>query len=225
MAKIIVMFGSSTESEHNLDKAEMKIGRAMECDIVVDNLGISRTHCTIVKEGNNFVVVDGGSNNGTFVGGQRITRHTLRTGDKIILGKHSLLFDAAGLAAVGANKKKTAAMGGEMTMFVDQAALAKAMSSDGKRMAVAVFQGGCEVLVLIVKEEVTIGALADIPAKGFLVKPVQAKIVKSPSGHKLIPLGGWRAVRVNGVKVTGECLLKSSDVIQIAGDKLTYRTA
>ena len=69
MAKVTVMFGSTTESEYNLDKPEMRIGRAMDCDIVVDNLGISRHHCSILKDAKGFVVVDAGSNNGTFVGG------------------------------------------------------------------------------------------------------------------------------------------------------------
>jgi pSer/pThr/pTyr-binding forkhead associated (FHA) protein len=225
MAKLSVMFGSSTESEHNLDKPEIRIGRSADCDIVVDNLGISRTHCTIVQEGADFVVVDGGSNNGTFVGGKRITRHILKHGDKIILGKHSLVFDANGQAAGGPANKKKAAMGGEMTMFVDQAALAKAMANDGKRMAVAIFQGGREVLVPIVKEETSIGGQADIPAKGFLVKPVQARIVKSAAGHRIIAAGGWRAVRVNGQKLVGERELKPSDLIEIAGTKMTYRSA
>lgn len=226
MAKITVMFGSSVETEHNLEKAEMKIGRSMDCEIVVDNLGVSRHHCTIVKEGVGFTLVDGGSNNGTFVGGQKITRHPLKTGDTIILGKHKLVYDAAGIAAAGANKKKAAAgMGGEMTMFVDQAALAKAMANDGKRMAIALIQGGREVLVQLMRDETTIGKGANLPVDGFLVKPVQAKIIRSASGHKVIALPGWRAVRVNGEKIASERELKTNDIIVVAGTTMTYRLA
>lgn len=225
MAKVTVMFGSSTEAEYNLDKPEMKIGRSMECDIVVDNLGVSRHHCSIVKEGGNFVAVDGGSNNGTFVGGQKINRHILKAGDRIVLGKHSLVFDPAGTAAAnGAMKKKGAAMGGEMTMFVDQAALAKAMANDGKRMAIALVQGGREVLINLTKDETTIGKAADIPAQGFLVKPVQARLQRGSGGHKLVSAGGWRAVTVNGQKISSHDL-KPGDVIVIAGTKMTYRSA
>ncbi len=226
MAKIIVMFGANVEAEYTLEKQESKIGRSMDCDIVVDNLGVSRHHCSIVKEGDTWVLVDGGSNNGTFLGGQKVSRHTLKTNDKIVLGKHSLVFDGAGFAANAAKGKKAgASMGGEMTMFVDQAALAKAMSGDGKRYVISLEQGGREVLAQLMREESSIGTSGDIPAKGFLVKPIQAKILKTSVGHKIMTMGGWRAVKVNGKKVIGDRDLKGGDIITIAGVKLTYRPA
>jgi pSer/pThr/pTyr-binding forkhead associated (FHA) protein len=225
MAKITVMFGSNVEAEYTLEKQESKIGRSMDCDIVVDNLGVSRHHCSIVKEGDAWALVDGGSNNGTFINGQKVSKHTLKTNDKIVLGKHSLIYDANGFASVGKKKAAGASMGGEMTMFVDQAALAKAMSGDGKRMVIALEQGGREVLAQLMREETSIGTAADIPAKGFLVKPVHAKILKTSLGHKIMAMGGWRAVKVNGQKVNGDRDLKGGDVIVIAGSKLTYRQA
>lgn len=226
MAKITVMFGSNTEAEYTLEKNESKIGRSMDCDIVVDNLGVSRHHCTIVKDGDGWALVDGGSNNGTFINGQKVSRHVLKTGDKIVLGKHSLIYDGAGFAAHNGKKKAAAgSMGGEMTMFVDQAALAKAMSGDGKRMVISLEQGGREVLAQLMREETAIGPVGDIPVKGFLVKPVQAKILRTSVGHKIMSMGGWRAVKVNGQKVAGDRDLKAGDVITIAGTKLTYRQA
>ena len=226
MAKIIVMFGANVEAEYTLEKQESKIGRSMDCDIVVDNLGVSRHHCSIVKEGDTWVLVDGGSNNGTFLGGQKVSRHTLKTNEKIVLGKHSLVFDGAGFAAnAGKGKKAGASMGGEMTMFVDQAALAKAMSGDGKRYVISLEQGGREVLAQLMREETSIGPAGDIPAKGFLVKPIQAKILRTSVGHKIMTMGGWRAVKVNGAKVSGDRDLKAGDIIRIAGVKLTYRPA
>jgi hypothetical protein len=75
------------------------------------------------------------------------------------------------------------------------------------------------------RDETTIGTSADIPAAGFLVKPVQAKIIRSAAGHKVIALGGWRAVKINGAKVTGERELKPNDIIVVAGATMTYRPA
>jgi pSer/pThr/pTyr-binding forkhead associated (FHA) protein len=230
MAKLTVMFGADPQSEHSLDKDNMKIGRAMDCDIVVDNLGVSRHHCTIVKDGEGWAVVDGGSNNGTYVGGTKIQKHLLKHGERIVLGKHSLVYDQHGYAAGAAAsaKKGPGAMGGEMTMFVDQAQLAKAMASEvgGKRMALALKQGGRDVVVPLLKEETVLGAAdnVDIPAKGFLVKPAQAKVVRNQAGHRIVSLGGWRAVKVNGQKIV-DAPLKSGDVIQIAGTQFTYRPA
>ena len=225
MAKVTVMFGSNTESEHTLEKTEIKIGRSMECDIVVDNLGVSRHHCSIVKEGDAWVLVDGGSNNGTYVDGKKINRHALKQGDKVVLGKHSLVYDAAGFAATHASgKRKGVAMGGEMTMFVDQAALAKAMASDGKRMVLALTQGGREVLAQLMREETAIGSDAEIPVKGFLVKKIQARVLKTATGHRVVWTGGWRGMKVNGVKSSSHDL-RAGDMIVIAGTTLTYKQA
>jgi pSer/pThr/pTyr-binding forkhead associated (FHA) protein len=229
MAKITVMFGADPQGDFSLDKDEMRVGRATDCEIVVDNLGVSRHHCSIVKDGDNWAVVDKGSNNGTFVGGQRVTRHVLKNGDRVVMGKHSLLFDAHGFADPNDKKKTAAGMGGEMTMFVDQSALAKAMANGdagAKRMAIALDQGGRVMNVPLLKDETTLGASpgADIPAKGFLVKAVQAKIVKAAGGHHLISMGGWRAVKVNGSKVS-DAMLKPGDVIAIAGRLFTYKQA
>jgi len=53
---------------------------------------------------------------------------------------------------------------------------------------------------------------------------VQAKIVKAAGGHHLISMGGWRAVKVNGNKVS-DAMLKAGDVITIAGRLFTYKQA
>jgi predicted component of type VI protein secretion system len=188
MAKITVMFGADPQGDFTLDQDEMKVGRATDCEIVVDNLGVSRHHCSIVRDGEGWAVVDKGSNNGTFVGGQRITKHPLKNGERVVMGKHSLIYDEHGVADPQDKKKTAAGMGGEMTMFVDQSALAKAMASGegaAKRMAIALDQGGRQMNVALLKDETLLGSSpgADIPAKGFLVKAVQAKIVRAAGGH------------------------------------------
>jgi pSer/pThr/pTyr-binding forkhead associated (FHA) protein len=226
MAKVTVLFGSNVEAEYNLEKDEHRIGRSMECDIVVDNLGISRHHCSIVRENGKWILVDGGSNNGTFLGGKKVDRQPLKDNDRIVLGKHSLVFDANGSANPAKSPKKAGgAMGGEMTMFVDQAALAKALTADGKRMVLTFKQGGREVLVQLLREETTIGTGGDLPVRGFLVKPVQAKVVRTKTGHRIESLGGWRGVTVNGAKLSGSRDLRLNDSVVIAGTVITYKQA
>lgn len=226
MAKISVMFGTEVQGEYTLEKDEHSVGRATTCDIVVDNLGVSRHHCSIVRENDGWAVEDKGSNNGTFVGGQKVTKQTLKSGDRVVLGKHSLVFDPTGVASTAAKGKKgPAGMGGEMTMFVDQQALAKAMANEGKRMVISLVQGGREMLVQLLKDETTIGTQADVPVRGFLVKKIQARIVRMAGGHRLINEGGWRAVKVNGVKIHGQQDLKAGDLIVIANTRFTYKPA
>lgn len=62
------------------------VGRAPECDRVIDNFKVSRRHCKLFKEGSTWFVEDLGSSNGTFVNGKRITREALKPGDIITVG-------------------------------------------------------------------------------------------------------------------------------------------
>lgn len=227
MAKISVLFGSDLQAEYNLEKEEHIVGRSADCDIVVDNMGVSRHHCSVVKDGTNWKVVDKGSNNGTFVGGDRINEHVLKDRDRIVLGKHHLVFDAYGYAT-SSHKKAATSMGSEMTMFVDPAQMEKMQADITKGVAphiLSLIQGGREVRVQLNKAETLIGkaATADVPVKGLFVKGVQARLVKTEQGHRLFALGGWRSVLVNGQKIN-EHVLKTGDVITIAKVAMTYRT-
>ena len=57
-------------------------GRAGDCDIQIINDGVSRRHAKVVVEAEGPVLVDLRSNNGTFVGDQRVERRTLAPGDE-----------------------------------------------------------------------------------------------------------------------------------------------
>lgn len=92
MAKVIVIFGGQTQSEHEIGEVELVVGREPECQICIDNLGISRKHCAFSAKGEAFVVRDMGSANGTYVNGRKVTEHYLNDGDEIIIGKYTLRF-------------------------------------------------------------------------------------------------------------------------------------
>ncbi len=231
MAKITVLFGNQVQAEYNLDKDELRVGRAADCEIVVDNMGVSRHHCSIVRSGEGWAVADQGSNNGTFVSGKRVDgTQDLKHKERIVLGKHSLEYDAHGTA----DPAKAAAAsggggggGGEMTMFVDPEQMKKMqeeLKKGGQAMVLSIIQGGREVKVQLVKQETIIGKIpgADIPVRGMFVKPIQAKVIKSDSGHRLVSMGGFRSVKVNGRKVS-DSNLNPGDVLQVAGVIMHYK--
>ena len=65
-------------SRHVLPKKEkITVGKGKNCDIVivpsVMTQGVSRNHCTIIREGNNLRVFDNGSLNGTFVDDKKVS--------------------------------------------------------------------------------------------------------------------------------------------------------
>lgn len=62
------------------------IGRAPQCDLVVDSDQVSSFHCRLAETREGYVVSDLQSTNGTFVNGRRITESVpVKPGDKILL--------------------------------------------------------------------------------------------------------------------------------------------
>ena len=77
-----------------MPQKQIVIGRQPGRDIVLSlDTAVSRTHAQIDFESGNYVVSDAGSSNGTFVNGQRITRHNLAPGDVIQVGATKFRFE------------------------------------------------------------------------------------------------------------------------------------
>lgn len=67
-----------------LDGPELTIGRSEDCDLSIPERQVSRRHARIRQEGDQYVVEDLGSKNGTFLNGQELASpHTLEDGDEI----------------------------------------------------------------------------------------------------------------------------------------------
>lgn len=75
------------------------LGRSRDCDVIVDDPTVSARHLRMSWEGNRILVEDLGSANGTFVGGERITRAHIRPGDSLRLGTRDLSWSLPELRA------------------------------------------------------------------------------------------------------------------------------
>ena len=71
------------------------IGRLPECDVVLSDPNVSRRHAEVRREGNDFVVVDLDSTNGTRVNGAGVRERRLTDGDEITVGSTTLRFEAS----------------------------------------------------------------------------------------------------------------------------------
>lgn len=72
-----------------LDRDDILVGRASECDICVDERSMSKNHAKIHRVGENISIIDLQSTNGTEVAGQRVPPATptiLNNNDSIKLG-------------------------------------------------------------------------------------------------------------------------------------------
>ncbi|NEG95580.1 hypothetical protein CS006_03885 [Bifidobacterium primatium] len=71
------------------------IGRGSNCDIVIDDPGISRSHLEIDITDSGVIARDLGSTNGTYVEGHQVPAATLLDGNTITIGRTRILFWAS----------------------------------------------------------------------------------------------------------------------------------
>ncbi|MEZ4462128.1 MAG: FHA domain-containing protein [bacterium] len=86
-AKIVVVSSNFAGQEFPLANKEMVIGRAEDCDIIVDHRSVSQKHAKIVREAaGTYKIVDLNSKNGVKVSGEDYRAVHLKRGDIIELG-------------------------------------------------------------------------------------------------------------------------------------------
>jgi hypothetical protein len=74
------------------DTQDISVGRSKENDIAVDHEELSRRHALFTREGGGYVVHNRSEANGTFVNGQRIESHPLRTKDTVRVAELQFIF-------------------------------------------------------------------------------------------------------------------------------------
>ena len=95
-ASLVLVQGGQPIRTWPLAMAEISIGRAEQSDIPLADPGVSRNHARVVREGDDFIVEDLRSTNGTEVNGQPIRRRRLANGDMLKLASSTLQFRREG---------------------------------------------------------------------------------------------------------------------------------
>ena len=84
-----------TPQSYTFTTGDVVIGRSPDCQIVLKDFGISRTHARITVSDDGVRIADLKSKNGTQVNGVPVVEAPLKDGDKILLGKFLLSFSKA----------------------------------------------------------------------------------------------------------------------------------
>jgi pSer/pThr/pTyr-binding forkhead associated (FHA) protein len=100
MAKLVVLTQSMAGRSCDLVSERTTVGRVEENNFQISEPSVSSRHCEILLRGNDIVVKDLGSTNGTFINGERITEEgILKPGQTLRLGNVELKLDAPGAPA------------------------------------------------------------------------------------------------------------------------------
>jgi two-component system cell cycle response regulator len=90
-ATLMVLSGPGEGATFTLEHDVTILGRSTNVTIPVDDASVSRRHARITRGADGgYSIEDLGSTNGTFVGGRRVQRATLTSGERVQLGRESV---------------------------------------------------------------------------------------------------------------------------------------
>jgi phosphoserine phosphatase RsbU/P len=88
--KLKVLDSTGLETSALIDKPVFTIGRRAENDLQINDAYVSRHHVEILREGNQFKLIDKESKHGTYINGERVQTAVLKHKDKIQFGNNDL---------------------------------------------------------------------------------------------------------------------------------------
>ncbi len=92
LGRLVCMTAPFAGSEFQVLGTDVVIGRAPDCDVVLEHPSVSKQHARIVLEGEDLFIEDLESSNGVSVNGVERKRAALRSGDRIEVGALSFHF-------------------------------------------------------------------------------------------------------------------------------------
>lgn len=125
MPRIVIAKGPGVGRDHAIG-TECVVGRAPEVDFVLDDVGASRRHFRVSRDGEGYVLEDLGSRNGTSVNGARVQRQELRDGDAIRVGATEMVFRQKDGVAAGEKAARPAVPVAPRAVVVPKAVVAPA---------------------------------------------------------------------------------------------------
>jgi len=99
MAKLVILTQGLTGRAHELNVDRTTIGRVEDNMFQIAEASVSSHHCEVHLRGNEILIRDLNSTNGTFINGEKITESVLKPGQTLRLGNVELKLDAPGTPA------------------------------------------------------------------------------------------------------------------------------
>lgn len=231
-SKLILRFKDSIISEYPLLAEETSIGRKPENAIHIDNLSVSGHHARVLKIGSKVILEDLGSTNGTLIDHKQITKHILKHGDSILIGKHTLTYVQLEDSPIAAQSEPEEDDDMDKTMIITPQAKEALLNKNKPTAAtmplaaVQIITGSQEGKSFDLTSSLTSLGKSDscrIKAKGFTVGKQSAVITRRPTGYHITHLEGLSKAKVNGVSITSQpTTLEDSAIIELGDMKMEF---
>ncbi len=206
MSKLILKYNDEIIDEISLKQGDMTIGRRPGCDIVIDNLAVSGNHATIFTVGDDSFIQDLDSTNGTLINSKRITKHHLKHGDVVTIGKHSLIYVSPKMEKPVDEFEKTVVL-----------TAGKPMAKPDQQRSAAIFilSGANSGKRIDLTKSVTNLGRAGKPA-GVINRSGERYLLMTAKGSTEIPKLNGKSVSATGDE------LKHGDIIEVGDARLQF---
>lgn len=252
MAKLYLRFENRTIKEVPLTLSGVTIGRLPDNHIQIDNPAVSSHHAKVYWERGDFFVEDNDSLNGTFINDQRIRKRALANNDNILIGKHTLNFQAEPQQTVAAGPStatKPPVPTLDATAMLDTKKARELMAqSSGKHKISAlditpsaapvtsyepkvrvgvltVMTGKTDEQMYVLTGKLTIigkSDMASIRLTGWFAPKIAAAINRREDKYFIAPSDGRHKVKVNGSAIDGQWQLNPGDTLAVGSVSMTF---
>lgn len=235
MPKLILQFDGRVLKECVVGAA-VTIGRLPDNTVVIDNPAVSGHHARVVRNGAECVLEDLESTNGTYVNDRHVTKHVLKHGDVVLIGKHTLEFDHQTVQPAAAPPIGDSALSikGD-TVYLDtqrhremlatlRPKTAPAGPGAGKVAVLRVLDGRSDKPEYRLEGRTSLIGASDealVRLQGWFKPKVALAIARNGVGYVATHLGG--RTLVNNQAIGGRHELKDGDVLQVSGMTLEFR--
>lgn len=205
MPKMIVSIDGVVIKEVQLTKERTTLGRRPYNDVVIDNLAVSGEHAALQLNGQDVLLEDLNSTNGTYVNGKAIKQQVLQNGDTIEVGKYKIKF----MSEAEQNFDKT------MLFRPGEAAgLTRLPDPPSLNAVLRVLSG-----VASGREVPLTKAVTTVGKPGVAV----ASISRRAQGFVVAHVDGDSSSMLNGAPIGQEPVaLRSGDMIELAGTRMQF---
>jgi hypothetical protein len=218
MPKLILRLEDRELKRFAVGAHPISIGRSADSHIVIDNPAVSARHARVYREGNQYVLEDLNSTNGTFVNDRPIARHTLAEGDVVVVAKHTLVFTQEGgePSENGADDPPAQVY----DAVVPKTAIRTPRGRIGSLKVIAGKAERTEYVLAAVTTMIGKADIAQIRLTGWFKPDIAAAISRRGEGFSITPMVG--KVSVNGLRVDGRRELANGDRIEVSGLTLKF---